>query len=150
MLSASFQLNFSQGANVLHAQVGSRTGTGGYSAGYNETLASLEVWDPNTQSWTNGTDMPTPRGDLMCSTLAGQYVAAGGYWDPTNNFVVDAFRTEVQMFNPTTGALCRQSPLLSGFDRQVMWWFAHATSGYQDPKRPCILPAWHTSQCKPA
>ena len=41
----------------------------------------------------------------MCDALAGQFVAAGGYWDPTNNFVVDAFRTEVQMYNPVTGGL---------------------------------------------
>ena len=77
--------------------------SGGYSAGFNDTLASMEIWDPNTQTWTNGTDLPTPRGDLMCDTLAGQYVAAGGFWDPTNEFNPDSFRTEVQMYNPKTG-----------------------------------------------
>ena len=78
-------------------------GSGGYSAGFNDTLASVEIWDPSTLTWTNGTDMPTPRGDLMCDTLAGQYVAAGGFWDPTNEFNPDSFRTEVQLYNPKTG-----------------------------------------------
>ena len=81
--------------NVLHA--------GGYSANYTEILNLAEKYDPNTNAWTSIASMPTPRGDVMCAALNGQYVAAGGYYDPTLQFIPASFRAEVQAYNPATG-----------------------------------------------
>ena len=58
-------------------------GAGGYSENYTATLDSVEVYDPNTQTWTAAPSMPTPRGDTMCTTLNSALVVIGGYYDPT-------------------------------------------------------------------
>ena len=56
---------------------------GGYSQDYNETLRSVECYDPATDTWTVSTPMPTPRGDVMCTNLLDTFVVVGGYFDPT-------------------------------------------------------------------
>ncbi len=49
------------------------------------------MYDPNPDAWTPVTDMPTPRGDLLCETLNGEVLMVGGYYDPTNQFLVGLF-----------------------------------------------------------
>lgn len=56
---------------------------GGYSENYTSTLNSVEVYDPDTQTWSLAPPMPTPRGDLMCTTLNNALVVIGGYYDPS-------------------------------------------------------------------
>lgn len=64
---------------------------------------ALNEWPLNMAAWLAwpcllqlGRPMPTPRGDLMCTslTLSGKehYVVVGGYYDPTGNFLPGAFR----------------------------------------------------------
>ena len=79
---------------------------GGYSTNYTTTLSSVEVYDPNTNTWTAAPDMPTPRGDLMCAVVNDNFVAVGGFYDPTNEFAVTAQRSEVEAFDPATGEHC--------------------------------------------
>lgn len=76
---------------------------GGYSTDYAETLNLAEKYDANADAWVNITSMPTPRGDVMCAALNGEFVVAGGFYDPTNEFTPASFRTEVQAYNPSTG-----------------------------------------------
>ena len=76
---------------------------GGYSTDYAETLNLAQKYDPNADAWLNITSMPTPRGDVMCAALNGEFVVAGGFYDPTNEFTPASFRTEVQAYNPSTG-----------------------------------------------
>ncbi len=72
---------------------------GGYSENYTSTLNSVEVYDPNTNTWTAVPDMPTPRGDLMCATINNALVVIGGYYDVTgarsmyNNWVPTKLQT---------------------------------------------------------
>ncbi|KAK9810239.1 hypothetical protein WJX72_007092 [[Myrmecia] bisecta] len=74
---------------------------GGYSTNYTQTLSTAEVYDPNTDSWSPLTDMPTPRGDLLCEALNGEVVMVGGFYDPTGQFLVNSFRTEVEAYKPS-------------------------------------------------
>lgn len=76
---------------------------GGYDTNYNHTLNLAQRLDPNTNSWVSIPSMPTPRGDVMCAALNGEFVVAGGYCDPTNMFKPASFRTEVEAYNPATG-----------------------------------------------
>ena len=78
---------------------------GGYSENYTATLDSVEVYDPNTQAWSLAPPMPTPRGDLMCTTLNGALVVIGGYYDPTGGLAGN----------------CRR-PLFSGRVEHVLCW----------------------------
>ena len=85
-------------------------GAGGYSTNYTAILNLAEMFDPDTNTWTEITAMPTPGGDVMCAALNGQFVVAGGYYDPTLQFVPAAFRNEVQAYNPSTGTHCLALP----------------------------------------
>lgn len=49
--------------------------------------------------------MPTPRGDVMCDAFGELFVAVGGFYDPTNQFLSNAQRSEVEAFNPASGGL---------------------------------------------
>ena len=80
---------------------------GGYSANFSQTLSSTEVYDPNTRTWAPGVDMPTPRGDLMCDAMGDVFVVLGGFYDPTNTFISNSQRSEVQAFNPNTGEVSK-------------------------------------------
>ncbi|KAL4513529.1 hypothetical protein Ndes2526A_g07486 [Nannochloris sp. 'desiccata'] len=103
---------------------------GGYSQGYEQTLASAEQFDPSTNTWSPlPSDMPSPRGDLACSSLsaapnahqignltenggADLAVFIGGYYDPTNNFSPGAFVTTVEQYNPATEEWTTLAPVL--------------------------------------
>lgn len=76
---------------------------GGYSAGYNSTLDSTEIYDPNSNQWTPGPTMPTPRGDLFCDAVGDKLVVLGGFYDPTGQFLSDMQRNEVQALDTDTG-----------------------------------------------
>jgi N-acetylneuraminic acid mutarotase len=103
---------------------------GGYSQGYDKTLASAEQFDPATNTWTPlPTDMPSPRGDLACASLSiapnaefvgnltdntGNDVAVfiGGYYDPTNSFTPGDFVTNVEQYDPATEKWSSLAPVL--------------------------------------
>ena len=70
---------------------------GGYSENYTATLDSVEVYDNNTNTWTLAPSMPTPRGDLMCTTLNSALVVIGGYYDPTGEATLQNVTTRMRM-----------------------------------------------------
>src|SRR5262249_48623845 len=41
-------------------------------------IATVEIYDPKTDRWSRGTDMPTPRADLTASVANGRIYAIGG------------------------------------------------------------------------
>ena len=53
---------------------------GGYSADYSITpgVNSLYIYDPNSDIWSQGADMPTARGALTASFINGKLYAVGG------------------------------------------------------------------------
>ncbi len=69
-----------------------------------EPVASLYVFDPSTDRWTEGPPMPTPRGALAAAELNGKIVAVGGYDRRTNVAAVEAF-------DPSTGRWTSLPPL---------------------------------------
>jgi Kelch motif len=103
---------------------------GGYSQGYEKTLAAAEQFDPATNTWSPlPSDMPSPRGDLACASLSvapdaqkvsnltenvGTDVAIfiGGYFDPTNQFTPGAFVNTVEQYNPGTQQWTTLAPVL--------------------------------------
>lgn len=52
---------------------------GGYGENYDFPNAT-EMYDPVTDRWSRVADIPTPRGDLMCTALNGLVYAIGGYY----------------------------------------------------------------------
>lgn len=51
---------------------------GGRKASLTANLATLEVYDPATDSWSLGPDLPTPRGGIACAVLSGKLYVFGG------------------------------------------------------------------------
>lgn len=94
---------------------------GGYSTNYTETLNLAQKYDANAKAWVNITSMPTPRGDVMCAALNGEFVVAGGFYDPTNQFTPASFRTEVQAYNPATGDFPASLPSIEYGSSYVKW-----------------------------
>ncbi|KAK9803074.1 hypothetical protein WJX73_007021 [Symbiochloris irregularis] len=94
--------------------------TGGYSTNYTSTLDSTEVYDPNTNQWTPGSPLPTPRGDLFCDAVGDQFVVLGGFYDPTGQFLSDMQRTEVQALAVDTGIWSSLAPIPQARDDMAM------------------------------
>jgi N-acetylneuraminic acid mutarotase len=69
-----------------------------------EPVASLFVFDPSTDRWTEGPPMPTARGALAAAELNGKIVAIGGYDRRMNVAAVEAF-------DPSTGRWTSLPPL---------------------------------------
>ena len=59
-------------------------------------IATVEVYDPATDTWEQGTDMPTPRGAFGISKVAGKIYVIGG--SPRRG----ANLQTVEMYDPTT------------------------------------------------
>lgn len=72
---------------------------GGYSIEY-DALNDAEVYDVVKKSWTKLPSIPTPRGDCQAARLGDQILVIGGYYDEESNWSPDAFRNEVEAFQP--------------------------------------------------
>jgi N-acetylneuraminic acid mutarotase len=84
--------------NNTHRLTGKFYHAGGYSENYTATLNSVEVYDPNTNTWTAVPDMPTPRGDTMCTTLNNALVVIGGYYDPTGEPSMTSSKPDLTLY----------------------------------------------------
>jgi len=69
----------------------------GIRANDQTSLASTEVYDPATNTWSAGVPLPTARGSLAVAALGGRLYAMGG--ESTPGTVSDA----VERFDPATG-----------------------------------------------
>jgi N-acetylneuraminic acid mutarotase len=69
-------------------------------------LAVVEVYDPDTDTWTRKADMPTPRADLTVSAVNGRIYAIGG----TRTVGVDSLPT-VEEYDPNTNTWTRKADM---------------------------------------
>lgn len=69
-----------------------------------QPVASMFIYDPVADRWTEGAPMPTQRGALAVAELDGKLVAIGGY-DGTDN---SAF---VEAYDPATDRWSKRAPL---------------------------------------
>jgi N-acetylneuraminic acid mutarotase len=67
-------------------------------------VASVYMYDPDKDTWTERTPMPTPRGALAVAEWGGKLYAIGGYDGTTN-------RAEVEVYDPATDSWTVQAPL---------------------------------------
>lgn len=85
---------------------------GGWPTGFGETLGSVEELDvENGDAWEEGKELPTPRGDCKAVQLDGKFVVLGGYYDEKNEWRSDAFREEVEAFDPASGEWTTLAPM---------------------------------------
>ena len=69
---------FSLSTCVLNGKIYAIGGDPGSSEGTYVGLATVEVYDPATDTWTTKTNMPTARGYLSASVVNGKIYAIGG------------------------------------------------------------------------
>ena len=73
---------------------------GGHTkASYPNPVATVEAYDPATDTWTTKADMPTPRQSLAACTVNGKIYAIGG--DNSPNLMGDVVST-VEEYDPET------------------------------------------------
>ena len=68
--------------------------------------ARVEIYDPKTNRWSQGTDMPTPRADLTASVVNGRIYAIGG----TRHVGIDALGI-VEEYDPGTDNWTRKADM---------------------------------------
>jgi N-acetylneuraminic acid mutarotase len=71
---------------------------GGNPADGSPSLATVEIYDVDSNSWTTGPSMPSPRTSLVAGFLKGKIYAFGGY--PQARFVRGT--STAQVFDPKT------------------------------------------------
>ncbi|MFB9705193.1 Kelch repeat-containing protein, partial [Rhodococcus aetherivorans] len=77
---------------------------GGRDLSADKNVATVERYDPATDTWTQLPDMPTPRGGLGVTHLDGRIVAVGGE-EPTRVLA------DVEAFDLTTGTWSELPPM---------------------------------------
>lgn len=79
-----------------------------------KSLQTVEIYDPKTDRWTFGPEMPTLRSGVVAVNLNEQaYVMGGGFRRPDGTF---NFLTVVEIFDPKTGAWAKGPDLLQRHD----------------------------------
>lgn len=80
---------------------------GGWSS-----VANVFIYDPDTDTWTSRTPMPTPRGGAHAVEVGGKICVIGGYTSsaqPTGNIGMDMGSTEE--YDPTTDSWTIKQPM---------------------------------------
>jgi N-acetylneuraminic acid mutarotase len=80
-------------------------GGGGYVM---PTVATVEMYDPATDTWTRKADMPTPRGFLAAAAIGGRIYAIGGFGPGGDN---TANTRTVEMYDPATDTWTRKADM---------------------------------------
>ncbi|HWR83846.1 MAG TPA: kelch repeat-containing protein [Candidatus Deferrimicrobium sp.] len=99
------------GATVLNGQIyaiGGQLCSGGVSC----FSGNVEVYDPQTNTWSARASMPTPRSAFGVVTLGGKIYAVGGYQQWHNPEALNI----VEMYDPVTDTWTTKSPLHIGRD----------------------------------
>jgi N-acetylneuraminic acid mutarotase len=76
--------------------------------GGTETPATLEVYDPKTDTWTTKAPMPTGRGGAAGSVLDGRLFVAGGILAP---LYTDLIKETVEAYDPETNTWSTESSM---------------------------------------
>ncbi len=69
---------WSPASSVVNGKIYVIGGTAVASTGSRHNLQTVEVYDPETDTWTQEVDMPTARGGLSASLVDGRLYAIGG------------------------------------------------------------------------
>lgn len=80
---------------------------GGYTRSFLSVwhpVATVYMYDPDTDTWAARTPMPTPRGALAVAQWGGKLYAMGGYDGSTN-------RAELEVYDPTSDTWTAAAPL---------------------------------------
>jgi hypothetical protein len=88
-------------------------------------LAMVEVYDPQTDTWTRKANMPTARGGLSCGAVDGRIYAVGGRNSST------LFAT-VEEYDPATDTWTKRADMWSGDPQSSMRRFGFSTSVVND------------------
>ena len=83
---------------------------GGFNLGLEggNSLPSVEMYDPDTDTWSTKTDMPTGRDNFSCCVVAGKIYVIGGFHAVGVNF--DVVPT-VEEYDPETDAWTTKTPM---------------------------------------
>ena len=65
------------------------------------TSAKVEIYDPATDTWSTGPDLPTPRGGLGAAVLDGQAYVVGGETTAEALSTVEALDLATQSWTPS-------------------------------------------------
>jgi N-acetylneuraminic acid mutarotase len=86
---------------------------GGGGANF-QSLQSVGIYDPETDRWSAGRDMPTLRSGTMAAALGDRiYVMGGGFKQPDGKFV---FFRKVEVYDPRTDSWSEGPDLLMPHD----------------------------------
>jgi N-acetylneuraminic acid mutarotase len=89
--------------------------TGGDAGSSSQLNSSLEIYDPESDSWSSGPDIPTPRAALAASAVNGSVYFMGGGDQST----LDTLQTGiVESYSPGSGNWTRKADLPTG--RELM------------------------------
>ena len=71
-------------------------------------LSTVEVYDPQTNSWEQAADMPTPRASTEAAVINGTIYVCGGYNGADNRLVNLKFLDIVEAYDPQTDTWVRK------------------------------------------
>lgn len=78
-------------------------------------VASVYQYDPKTDTWTERTPMPTPRGALAVAEVGGKLLAIGGYDGEGNS-------AKVEEYDPSSNSWKARAPLPTPRDHLAAAW----------------------------
>jgi len=94
-----------------------------------ELVSTVEIYDPATDSWTRGSDMPTARAGLSTSVVNGKIYAIGG----DVQFLIGSSGSPfLEIYDPTTDGWTKGSDMLTarmGLSTSVVDGKIHAIGG---------------------
>ena len=107
--------------------------TGGYVVGTHTNTSSLEVYDPQTDTWAAGPPMRVARAYHGMAVLGDKIFVAGGTDDPASDS--QAGLSSVEVFDPSTESWSERAPMMtrrSSFTLTALQGKLLATGGEDD------------------
>lgn len=95
-------------AGVINGLIYVAGGTRSIGHGGIETPATLEVYNPKTDSWNTRAAMPTGRGGVAGAVVAGRLYVIGGILAPLDSELI---RATVEVYDPKTDSWTTQFPM---------------------------------------
>ena len=71
--------------------------------GNGTSIATMDIYDPTTNTWTHGPSMDVPRDDPGAAVINGQLYVMGGRYEKSQKSVVIALENTMEMYDPATG-----------------------------------------------
>ena len=104
--------------------------------GYNSScLATVEVYNTETNTWTTGAPMPTPRGGMTASVIGSKIYVNGGFTTTATTDIIEIYDTETNTWTTGTSMPTARKYATSSVVGNKIYVFGGAglgTSGYLD------------------